>query len=86
MDWPASLNALLQLLPAKWFPSLLTLLRRVQQRLKPRANEGLYEMLEYEAVLELLDPRGRATMFKKRQRVKFLQDNVIAFLATPQFC
>lgn len=52
------------------------LLRRWVQR---EASQGLYEVLEYEATLELLDPRGQRARFTKRQRVKFLQDNVIAF-------
>ena len=41
--------------------------------------KGLYEILDYEATLELLDTTGKRARFKKRQRVKFLQDNVIAF-------
>ena len=40
---------------------------------------GLYEILDYEATLELLNATGRRARFKKRQRVKFRQDNVIAF-------
>lgn len=36
-------------------------------------------MLAYEPTLELLDPQGQTAVFKKRQRVKFLQDYVIAF-------
>lgn len=41
--------------------------------------DGLYEMLEHDAVLDLQDPHGKVAIFKKRERVKFLQDNVIAF-------
>jgi uncharacterized protein YifN (PemK superfamily) len=39
----------------------------------------MYEILEYEATLELLDPKGEKAIFHKRQHVKFLQDNIIAF-------
>lgn len=46
---------------------------------KREHSEGLYEMLEHDAVLELEDPKGGTARYKKRQRVKFLQNNVIAF-------
>jgi hypothetical protein len=42
-------------------------------------SEGLYEVLEYESTLELLDARGEKARFHKRQRVKFLQDHIIAY-------
>jgi hypothetical protein len=42
-------------------------------------NQGLYEVLVYESTLELLDTRGEKARFKKRQRVKFLQDHIIAY-------
>ena len=40
---------------------------------------GPYEILDYEATLELLDIEGKRAVFRKRQRVKFLQNNIIAF-------
>jgi hypothetical protein len=42
-------------------------------------NEGIYEVLEYESTLELLDKRGEKATFKKRERVRYLQDNIIAY-------
>lgn len=42
-------------------------------------NSDMYEILEYEATLELTDTKGKNASFKKRQRVKFLQNNIIAF-------
>jgi hypothetical protein len=39
----------------------------------------MYEILEYDSTLELVDPKGETAIFKRRERVKFLQDNVIAF-------
>jgi hypothetical protein len=41
--------------------------------------DGIYEVLDYEARLELLDAEGSKARFTKRQRVRFLQDNVIAY-------
>lgn len=40
---------------------------------------GMYEVLDYEAQLELLDTKGHNALYTKRQKVRFLQDNVIAF-------
>ena len=42
-------------------------------------NRGMYEILEYETTLELLDAQGRYANFYKRQKVRFLQDNIISF-------
>jgi hypothetical protein len=41
--------------------------------------QGLYEVLEYESCLELLDINGKQAVFTKRQKVRFLQDNVVAY-------
>ena len=40
---------------------------------------GPYEILDYEVTVELLDTKGKEAIFRKRQRVKFLQNSVIAF-------
>lgn len=40
---------------------------------------SLYEVLEHESTLELLDTRGVMAHFKKRQKVRYLQDNIIAY-------
>lgn len=64
---------------ANWIPLVLQLYKDVRTWLRRSFHSGLYEILEYESVLELLDPKGERAIFKKRLRVKFLQDNVIAF-------
>ena len=51
----------------------------MRQLVEHESHEGLYEVLEFDAVLELLDPEGKTAIFKKRQRIKFLQDYVLAF-------
>lgn len=40
---------------------------------------GLYEVLEYDTRLELLDNKGKIAKFYKHQKVRFLQDNIIAY-------
>lgn len=47
----------------------------VQNLLKP----GMYEVLRYESVLEILDPKGKEAVFHKTEVVRFLRDNIIAF-------
>jgi hypothetical protein len=42
-------------------------------------NEGIYEVLEYESTLELKDKSGKEATFRKRERVRYLQDNIIAY-------
>ena len=42
-------------------------------------GNGMYEVLEYESTLELKDRGGKRATFKKREKVRYLQDNVIAY-------
>ncbi len=60
-------------------PTIFELFRSLQEILGQGAHEGLYEMVEYDAQVELVDSRGERAHLEKRLRVKFLQDNVIAF-------
>ena len=43
------------------------------------SHEGMFEVLEYECTLELLDCSGKKADFKKRKKVRYLQDNIIAY-------
>ena len=43
------------------------------------ADEGIYEVLEYETTLELCDTTGEQALFTKRQRVRYLQNDIIAY-------
>src|SRR5689334_2807497 len=61
-------------------PALLALLPELVKRLLSLwASQGMYEVLEYEAQLELLDLKGKKAVYSKRQRVRFLQDHIIAY-------
>jgi hypothetical protein len=40
--------------------------------------EGMYEVLDYESILELLDVKGKKAHFSKRKKVRYLQDHIIA--------
>jgi len=77
---PSSDNSsLFRLLSQDWIPLILALYRGISQTFKKHSHEGIYEMLDYDAELELFDSKGERAVFKKRQKVRFLQDNVIAF-------
>ena len=39
---------------------------------------GLYEILEYDATLEILDSKGKKAILTRREVIRFLQDNVVA--------
>ncbi len=74
--------------PSLWFSKLLAYLslerlklvldiyHALRQWLQRRGNEGMYEILVFETILELKDTEARIS---KHQQVKFLQENIIAF-------
>ena len=39
----------------------------------------MYEILDYDTTLELLDSSGHTAVVHKRQKVRFLQDNTLVF-------
>ncbi|MEM7133215.1 MAG: hypothetical protein AAF702_43345 [Chloroflexota bacterium] len=41
-------------------------------------NQGIYEIIDYDTTLEL-SATGKTATFLKRQKIKFLQDNIISF-------
>jgi hypothetical protein len=79
MGLPSVIESPLNLFTSNWATFGLDLYHKVSALLKHESHEGLYELLEYDAVLELLDRKGRTAIFKKRLRVKFIQDDVITF-------
>jgi hypothetical protein len=40
---------------------------------------GLYEVLTHESILEFHDAKGQRATYYKRQKVRYLQDNIIAY-------
>lgn len=47
--------------------------------LRGLSSEGMYEVLDYESVLELKDGHGKLAVVKKHEKVRYLQNNIIAF-------
>ena len=73
------LRKVLFLFSQEWLSLLPDLFQVVHGLFVGQQTKGLYEILDYDATLELLDISGKAARFRKRQRIRFLQDRVIAF-------
>lgn len=69
--------ALSSFLVSEW-ESLYKLFRKLFPFFRRQPNPGIYEILEYETTLQL-SVTGETATFLKRQKVRFLQDNVISF-------
>ena len=73
------LRLLVPLLGSDLIEIILFFVRLAKQVIKFKSHEGMYEVLDYHAQLELLDPEGKQAIYHKRQKVRFLQDNIIAY-------
>lgn len=62
--------------PSEFLRDWQALPKTVRSFFGPQRNWGVYESLEYEINLELLDPDGRYADYHKRHKVRFLQNNV----------
>lgn len=71
----ASIGSLDQLL----LPILGDLYRLGKSSIQKITNPGIYEVLNYGTTLELLDKKGKKAILKKKEEVKFSQNNIIAY-------
>jgi len=67
------------LLSLPWLDALAETYKIVRALCRGLADEGMYEVLEYESTLELLDQYGKRASFKKREKVRYRQNNIIAY-------
>lgn len=67
------------LLGFPWVEVLVEAWKFAGKILRGMTNEGMYEVLEYESTLELQDKEGKKAAFRKRKKVRYLQNNIIAF-------
>lgn len=78
-----SLKPILQLIVAFLNSDVISLLSFVlkygRSVIGLRIHEGLYEVVDYQSTLELKDTKGHIAVLHKRQHVRFLQDNIIAY-------
>ncbi len=62
-----------------WFEIIGQLWKIGRKIIRGLANEGIYEVLDYKCALELLDTEGKNARVQKREKVRYLQDNIIAY-------
>lgn len=67
------------LLGLPWVDLIAALLRLSRKIFRGLADEGVYEVLEHHAALELIDKRGKHAKVQKHQKVRYLQNNIIAY-------
>ena len=67
------------LLRLPWLEVLGEAWKVIRQVTPGRSFEGMYEVLNYESTLELKDARAKRAPFTKREKVRYLQDNIIAY-------
>lgn len=75
-DWFSNLKEIFLKLP--WMNILMEIWNMVQN-LPSSDSHVLYEVLEHQATLELLDQQGKRARFRKYQKVRYLQNDVIAY-------
>ncbi len=73
------LRILVPLLNSEAISLLCTVWRLGKRIITARSHEGMYEVLELDARLELKDTKGERAVVYKREKVRFLQDNIIAY-------
>ena len=71
------IRRLLSLFSLEWIATLFGIYRDLREILTH--GQGMYEILEYDSSLKLVEATGKKAILKRQQKVKFLQDHVIAF-------
>ncbi len=66
-------------LNSPWLEILAEVWKVVQKVWRGFAEEGMYEVLDYEFTLELLDKKGARAKVRKREKVRYLQNSIIAY-------
>jgi len=72
-------NLLGLVLKARWVEVVAGLWALGRKIARGYAEEGLYEVLEYDGTLELLDKRGERARIRKREKVRFVQSQTMAY-------
>ena len=61
-------------------PGLLTWIWKLLWKIiRKYSKQGMYEVLDYETKLTIHDPKGKSAILAKYEKVRFLQDNIIAY-------
>jgi hypothetical protein len=73
------LGTLISSTSLSWFEVLGDLWKIGRKLMRGLASEGMYEVLDYESTLEILDKKGKEATFRKHMKVRYQQDEIIAF-------
>ncbi len=60
-------------------PLLGELFQWMRSQIRKISKTGIYEVLDYQMTLDIHDSKGKNATFSKIEKVKFLQDNIIAY-------
>jgi hypothetical protein len=77
--WKTILDKLSNLGISAWIPVILEVANLSKNLARKFQKSGIYQVLEHETKVTLHDIYGKHATVNKRQKVKFLQNNVIAF-------
>ncbi|MAT96396.1 MAG: hypothetical protein CL608_04565 [Anaerolineaceae bacterium] len=67
------------LLGGPWLEIIADLWKIGKKLWRGLADEGMYEVLEHEGTLELKDAKGKLALVRKRQKVRYRQNNILAY-------
>ena len=62
-----------------WLALVASGWKTIKKLTRGLANEGMYQVLEHEVTVELLDKKGKKAHVQKRQRMKYQQNNILAY-------
>lgn len=74
-----NLIAMLCSFDAGWVSLITEVWRFVRKAWEDLTEVGMYEVLHHEATLELKDKQGNRAVLTKRQKVRYLQNHIIAY-------
>jgi hypothetical protein len=80
ISWLSSLGRVLAVFfSAPWIEVFAEAWKIIHKIWSGLAEEGIYEVLEHESTLELKDVQGEKALVRKRQKVRYLQNNIMAY-------
>ena len=71
-------TTLMAILSSNWFQAAGQISQFVRWLFHSRP-QGIYEILDYDVTLDIQDALGQVAILRRRQKVRFLQDHVIAY-------
>lgn len=75
----SAIQSIIKNLGLSWFEIAGELWKLGRKVMRGLASEGMYEVLEYDSTLEIHDKGGKKATFHKRMKIRFLQDDIVAF-------